>query len=601
MITYSQNFEDVMLARLFQGQETGFYVDVGAWHPELLSVTKHFYDSGWTGINLEPIARQHELLQMHRPRDLNLNVAVGDKMGRMLFFECIDHDALSTADASQAEALRNSGYDVRSYEVDVVTLASLAPRIASRTIDFLKVDVEGLEERVLRGANWKKMRPRVLVIEATQPVVSILDWDNIDAIRNWEHWEPWLLKQGYVFAWYDGLSRFYIREEERDLARRLAIPPGAHDHLRFPKELALVRELEEVRGDQRAKESLITTLTTEIASINADRKAKDIVLSRLNKEFAAVHADREAKGEVVARLGKELEAIGADREAKDAVLARLGSEIAAIDADRRAKDEVLARLSGEIVAIDADRGAKDDVIARLGKEIADADARQKANDDTIARLGKQVAASDAASRTADEKIALLEHKVATIDADRKAKDAVIARVKRESAAIDADRKAKDAVIARLGDQIVMIDADRKAKDEVIARLGDQIVMIDADRKAKDDVIARLGNQIATIDADRKAKDDVIAQLGNQIATIDAERKAKDDVIVRQNARIEAGDKDRRDKENANAKLAEHLVSTKQEVIELASQLEARDALLDRMPFRVAAMLVGKGSARRKPK
>jgi hypothetical protein len=41
MLTYAQNFEDVMLARLFGEQSSGFYIDIGAWHPTELSVTKH--------------------------------------------------------------------------------------------------------------------------------------------------------------------------------------------------------------------------------------------------------------------------------------------------------------------------------------------------------------------------------------------------------------------------------------------------------------------------------------------------------------------------------------------------------------------------------
>ena len=61
MLTYAQNFEDVMLARLFQAQSVGFYVDIGAWHPTELSVTRHFYDLGWSGINIEPIRKQYEL------------------------------------------------------------------------------------------------------------------------------------------------------------------------------------------------------------------------------------------------------------------------------------------------------------------------------------------------------------------------------------------------------------------------------------------------------------------------------------------------------------------------------------------------------------
>src|SRR2546423_10649850 len=54
VITYAQNFEDVILARVFSGCTDGFYVDVGAGDPLNLSVTKWFYDLGWDGINIEP-------------------------------------------------------------------------------------------------------------------------------------------------------------------------------------------------------------------------------------------------------------------------------------------------------------------------------------------------------------------------------------------------------------------------------------------------------------------------------------------------------------------------------------------------------------------
>jgi hypothetical protein len=43
MISYAQNHEDVLLERCFGTQQSGFYVDVGAWEPVLHSVTQHFY------------------------------------------------------------------------------------------------------------------------------------------------------------------------------------------------------------------------------------------------------------------------------------------------------------------------------------------------------------------------------------------------------------------------------------------------------------------------------------------------------------------------------------------------------------------------------
>ena len=81
MISYAQNLEDVILNRLFRGKETGFYIDVGACYPVEMSVTKYFYDLGWNGINIEPMPSCYRKLQEERPKDINLNLAVGKKSG----------------------------------------------------------------------------------------------------------------------------------------------------------------------------------------------------------------------------------------------------------------------------------------------------------------------------------------------------------------------------------------------------------------------------------------------------------------------------------------------------------------------------------------
>jgi hypothetical protein len=69
MLTYAQNFEDVMIARLFEAGYRGFYVDIGAAHPEHLSVSCHFYKHGWSGINVEPSPHFFPLLCAARPND----------------------------------------------------------------------------------------------------------------------------------------------------------------------------------------------------------------------------------------------------------------------------------------------------------------------------------------------------------------------------------------------------------------------------------------------------------------------------------------------------------------------------------------------------
>src|SRR4051794_37044121 len=86
MISYAQNYEDVVLARVLADVSRGFYVDVGANHPEQDSITRHFSDHGWRGINIEP-GRFYTDLAAARPRDVNLHVAVSMVAGPVTFYE----------------------------------------------------------------------------------------------------------------------------------------------------------------------------------------------------------------------------------------------------------------------------------------------------------------------------------------------------------------------------------------------------------------------------------------------------------------------------------------------------------------------------------
>jgi len=68
-VSYSQHFEDFILFFLFYNIQKGFYIDVGAFDPNFISVTKAFYERGWYGINIEPIPEKYESLKKHRKRD----------------------------------------------------------------------------------------------------------------------------------------------------------------------------------------------------------------------------------------------------------------------------------------------------------------------------------------------------------------------------------------------------------------------------------------------------------------------------------------------------------------------------------------------------
>ena len=87
LIAYGGNLEDVLLYRALSTVTHGFYIDVGANDPVEDSVTKLFYDQGWSGINIEPIGRFCEKLKQQRPRDINLPVAASDQSGTITFNE----------------------------------------------------------------------------------------------------------------------------------------------------------------------------------------------------------------------------------------------------------------------------------------------------------------------------------------------------------------------------------------------------------------------------------------------------------------------------------------------------------------------------------
>jgi hypothetical protein len=86
IISYAQNQEDVILHCALREVGQGFYIDVGAQHPVVDSVTKLFYEQGWRGINIDPMPQWVSLLQADRPRDINLQMAAGAQRGQMSFF-----------------------------------------------------------------------------------------------------------------------------------------------------------------------------------------------------------------------------------------------------------------------------------------------------------------------------------------------------------------------------------------------------------------------------------------------------------------------------------------------------------------------------------
>lgn len=253
MISYAQNREDVLLNRVFRNEPHGFYVDVGAGHPVLDSVTRWFSDQGWRGINIEPRQDMFHLLARQRPRDLNLNIGVSDRSGILRFYHIElpeiqggDGGGLSTLDSAIAEQYRRQGRSIIELPIAVESLTEVCDEHRVGEISFLKIDVEGHERQVIEGLNLSRFRPRIVVVEATLPQTTL----PCHAV-----WEPSLLRADYLYATFDGLNRYYVRSEDRALVELLQVPVNVlddyvpHQVIELQKEVKhLRRKLKKVRS-----------------------------------------------------------------------------------------------------------------------------------------------------------------------------------------------------------------------------------------------------------------------------------------------------------------------------------------------------------------
>jgi len=221
IVSFSQNAEDIRLWRIFQSVPDGFYVDVGAADPSISSVTRLFYEHGWSGINVEP-SPTFEGLSADRTRDINLRVAVGTFEGAVPFFLTYPYLGMSTVDpANHAEAPgaieRIEKITVPQRRLDAI----LREHAGDRTVHFLKIDVEGAEFDVLASSDWSSFRPIVVVVEAVA---------SCSTTTTHSAWEHLLLEAGYRYAAFDGINRFYVEEGYEQYIPTLAYPTSPLDH-----------------------------------------------------------------------------------------------------------------------------------------------------------------------------------------------------------------------------------------------------------------------------------------------------------------------------------------------------------------------------------
>jgi hypothetical protein len=154
--SYSQEGEDMILRRLFEKQKKGFYVDVGAHHPKRFSNT------------LDAMPNSMCLFNKIRPRDINIEIPISDKKQKLKYY-MFNEPALNGFSKELAEKRDGkNGYKIISVkDIDTSTLEEILEKHLpyGQEIDFMSIDVEGLDLQVLKSNNWRQFRPKFVLVE----------------------------------------------------------------------------------------------------------------------------------------------------------------------------------------------------------------------------------------------------------------------------------------------------------------------------------------------------------------------------------------------------------------------------------------------------
>jgi FkbM family methyltransferase len=204
-ISYSQAGEDLLIQAILQ-KKKGFYVDIGAHHPQRFSNTNLFYLQGWNGINIDPMPKSMELFNAERPRDINLEIAISEDDTEKDYY-IYEEKAFNTMDKKVNKSLSQRMIEpIEKVKIKCERLESILDMHLEKDskIDFLSIDVEGLEMKALGSNNWHKYRPTLIVLENNQRSVDKIRDDIINI---------YLEEFGYSLMTFTPLNKFYLNIE----------------------------------------------------------------------------------------------------------------------------------------------------------------------------------------------------------------------------------------------------------------------------------------------------------------------------------------------------------------------------------------------------
>jgi FkbM family methyltransferase len=192
-IHYGEFGEDISVNRILKDIKIGKYVDVGCYHPFKGSLTVQLYNRGWKGINIDLSKSSIDLFNLTRKKDINLNLAVSDFDGQTNYYE--------NSPINQQNSLIKDNDSQKKIKIECRSLNSILEQNKFQNFEYLNIDVEGSEEKVIEGIDLTKFRPILITIENNN--LHIKDYMN-SKIYNI------LIKNDYIFIGKTGVTNFFL-------------------------------------------------------------------------------------------------------------------------------------------------------------------------------------------------------------------------------------------------------------------------------------------------------------------------------------------------------------------------------------------------------
>ena len=215
-ISYSFNAVDLIIDYMFKDKDIGTYVDVGAQHPISNNNTYLLFKRGWNGINIDLDRKNIDLFNISRPKDINLNYAISDKEGETDFYFYHESSPINTLNKKVKEYQKAKISEIK--KINTFTLNNVFKKINfDKNIDYLNIDVEGYEDKVLSGFDINKYKPSVVSVEYLDLKMKKLEFknNNLDNLLNSNIYKYFNDNNYYFVNWLHG-DLIFIHKDFRD-------------------------------------------------------------------------------------------------------------------------------------------------------------------------------------------------------------------------------------------------------------------------------------------------------------------------------------------------------------------------------------------------